>query len=144
MLGIGPGALCVDCHEPGSAGFIAASAMRDSIERLKQQLASAQTTVREAAQLGMDVSEAEFQLHEADTKLTQARTYVHSFSPSAMQPITQEGEERARQAADAGKQAVHEFHFRRHGLWITLLIIGFLIAGLLFKIREVERQRGPH
>ncbi len=143
MLGIGPGALCVKCHEPGSAGYVTARAMRETIERLKGQVVDAKTVVAHAAQLGMDTSDAEFEFREAETKLTQARTYVHSFSSAAMQPIVDEGLQHARLAEDHGQQAVQEFHFRRKGFWVTLMILGLLIAGLLLKIRDTDQTRPP-
>ncbi|MBI3020936.1 MAG: cytochrome c3 family protein [Candidatus Omnitrophica bacterium] len=138
MLGTGPNALCVTCHEAGSTGFVTAERMRGAIERLKSELAGAEATVKQAARLGMDVSEAEFALHEADGKLTQARTYVHSFSADTMAPIAEEGERQARFAGEQGKQAIHEFHFRRQGLWITLTILALVVIGLWLKIRELE------
>jgi len=143
MLGTGPNALCVSCHEPGSKGFVTAQAMREDIERLKTQLADAETVVTHATQLGMDTSEAEFELHDAQTKLTQARTYVHSFSAVAMQPVIEEGLQQARRSEAQGQHAIHEFHFRRQGLWITLVIIVLLVGGLWLKIHEVERKDGP-
>jgi predicted CXXCH cytochrome family protein len=141
MLGTGPNALCINCHEAGSKGYVTAQQMRASIERLKAQQARAQATVEEAAQLGMDVSEAEFDLHEATTQLTQARTYVHSFSLAAMQPIVEAGLQQTQQAEEQGRRAIHQFHFRRQGLWVTLGILGLLVAGLLFLIRDLERRR---
>jgi len=143
MLGTGPGALCVNCHEPGSAGFLAAQTMREGLERLKGQLASAKTVVGEAGQLGMDVAEAEYALHEAETSLTKARTYVHSFSTAAMLPVVEEGLKDVEQAHAEGQQAIHEFHFRRHGLWATLAILGVLVIGLLLLIRDLDRRRPP-
>ena len=141
MLGTGADALCVICHEPVSQGFLTAQQMRAGLERLKAQQAQAATVVEQAARLGMDMGEAELALQESTSKLTQARTYVHSFSAAAMQPIVDEGGQHAQQAAQEGRQAIQGFHFRRHGLWVTLVIIGLLVGGLLLLIREIERRR---
>lgn len=141
MLGTGPAAVCVRCHEPNSTGYATAQQMREALERLKAQQASAEALVTNAAQLGMDMGDAEFEIHEAAAKLTQARTYVHSFSISNMQPILDEGVQQARKAKGQAEQAIKEFYFRRRGLWVTLGIIGLLIVGLLLKIRDVERKR---
>lgn len=141
MLGTGPQALCVTCHEPGSQGYVTAQRMREAIERLKTQLADSEDIVARAARLGMDMGDAEFETHEASAKLTQARTYVHFFSAETMEPIVEEGVQHARLAKQQGEQALHEFQFRRQGLWVTLLIVGLLIVGLLLLIREIERPR---
>lgn len=143
MLGTGPDAVCVTCHQPGSAGYATAQQMREAIDRLKQELASADTTVKQAAELGMDTGEAEFALNEASAKLTKARTYVHAFSFPAMEPMVDEGREQARAANSQGVQAIHEFHFRRQGLWITLVILLALVGGLLLLIREQEPPHPP-
>ncbi len=139
MLGTGPQALCATCHEAGSPGFATAQRMREAIERLKAELTRAETTVTRAAQLGMDVGEAQFEVHEAQAKLTQARTYVHSFSAQTLTPIADEGLRHAQQAGAQGYEAIKAFQFRRQGLWATLLIITLLAVGLWLKIRDLER-----
>ena len=139
MLGTGPNAVCVNCHEPGSTGYATAQRMREAIERLKAQMASAKLTVSHASQLGMDVGDAEFELNEATTQLTQARTYVHSFSASTMEPIAEEGVRHAQRAEEQGAKAIHEFHFRRQGLWVTLAILAFVVCGLFLMMREIGR-----
>ena len=143
MLGTGPQALCVTCHEPGSQGFVTAQRMRGAIERLKATLSSAEATVAHAAHLGMDVGEAQFEVHEAQAKLTQARTYVHSFSASALEPIAEEGVQHASRAESQGHEAIRAFQFRRQGLWATLVIIALLVFGLWLALRDLERPPPP-
>ncbi|MBI2094537.1 MAG: hypothetical protein HYT88_07470, partial [Candidatus Omnitrophica bacterium] len=141
MLGVGTDVLCVRCHEPGSKGFVTAQQMREAIEGLKTEVAGAEGIVTHAAKLGMDTADAEFALHEAASQLTQARTYVHSFSFPMMEPIAAEGIRHTRQAEEQGRQAVHEFHFRRQGLWTTLVILALVIIGIVLMIREMEQTR---
>ena len=143
MLGTGPNAVCIHCHEPGSTGYVTAQRMRQHIETLKARVADAEAVVAKAAQLGMDMGDAEFELNEARTQLTQARTYVHSFSSAAMQPMVEEGQRHAQLANGQGQQAVYEFHFRRQGLWVTLIIVLCLVGGLWLKIRDIERPNPP-
>ena len=143
MLGTGPNAVCISCHEPGSPGYTAAQQMRAAIEHLKASSADANTLVAKAAQLGMETSDAEFELREADTKLTQARTYIHSFSAEQLQPIVEEGVQHARLAESDGRHAIHEFQFRRQGFWLTLGILGLLIIGLMLMIKELKSTRKP-
>lgn len=139
MLGTGSDALCITCHEPGSIGFLTAQQMREQLERLKTGLGQAKASATLAAQLGMDVGDEEFELHAALNQLTQARAYVHSFSAAALEPIVDEGLQQARRSDEGSRKAIHEFHFRRHGLWLTLVIIICLVGGLWLVIRELER-----
>ncbi len=140
MLGTNADALCVNCHEPNSKGYQTAQEMRQRIEQLKTEMAGAKDKIGQAAKLDMDTSEAEFELHEAEAKLTQSRTYVHSFSLEQMEPIAQQGGQHAETARQKAHQAIGEFHFRRKGLWIILVVIGILVIGLLLKIREIKKQ----
>lgn len=141
LLGTGPDALCIQCHQPGSTGHATAQQMRQAIERLKTQLADAEAVVGKAAHLGMDTSDGEFEIREAASKLTQARSYIHSFSITQLEPIVEEGAQHATGAKSRGEEAIGEFHFRRHGLWVTLVVIGLLVLGLLLKIREIEKRK---
>ena len=42
-----------------------------------------------------------------------------------------------------GHELMVEFHFRRKWLAASLLVIGAVLVGLFFKIREVDRRQGP-
>lgn len=141
MLGTGPDAVCVSCHEPGTAGYVAAQKMRGTIESLKDGMAESKADLKRAGRLGMDTGEGEFALNEAATKLTQARTYVHSFSMKQLGPIAAEGMSQVRLAQGYARRAIEEFGFRRKGLWAALAVIALLVVLLILKIRDIDRNR---
>ena len=74
MLGTGPQTVCATCHEEGSTGLQVAQQMRASLESLKSGMSIAKQAINEVAHLGMDMSEAQFNLQQASTELTRARS----------------------------------------------------------------------
>lgn len=140
MLGAGDHSICTDCHEEGSPGLETAIAMRNEIEALKNKIAFADSLVTKAERAGMQVSEAKFQLKDADDTLIKSRTIVHSLSVAQMEEITQKGMELTEQALEAGRHALAELQFRRKGLGVSLVFILILAAGLYLRIKEADRK----
>lgn len=141
MVGVGSGSICATCHEENTAGYNTAKAMGESLEKLKAKIASAQDLVKGAGELGMEVSEAEFEISEANNALTKTRSHIHTFSAVAVDDTSKIGIEAAQKAQESGEKAVKEFNFRRQGYLVFVVII-LLIALLLYlKIRELDKRR---
>jgi predicted CXXCH cytochrome family protein len=141
MLGTGDKNICTDCHEQDSKGYITSVAMRQQIENLKNKIFLADSLVTKAERAGMQVSDAKFQLNEADDALIKARTEVHSLSVSRIAEVTSEGLKLAQEARGAGRAALAEMQFRRKGLAIAIIFILVLAAGVFMKIKEVDRKQ---
>jgi len=142
FLAPGPSDRCGSCHEPGSAGAKAAAQIREDLVRLDTETRSARETVRRAAEAGMEVSRARFDLSRADDALIRARTNVHLFRASAVREASAAGISIARSARKAGLRALEERDYRRRGLLVSLGLIGLAIAALILKIRDIDRHRG--
>jgi predicted CXXCH cytochrome family protein len=139
MIGTSKDTLCFTCHEGADdAGFVAAGRMRASIEKLKTSLASNNDLIARARNAGMEVSDQELALAEVRTKLTQARTEIHTFDPSAVDHVVNEGMKALTAVEQAGNQALADLQFRRRGLFISLVAILLVVVGLAFKIRELN------
>ena len=141
MIGASKDALCWTCHEdPTDAGSVAAGKMRDSIEKLKGSLASNSDLIARARNAGMEVSDQELALAEVRTKLTQARTEVHTFDPAAVEAVVSEGMKGLTAVERAGNQAFADLRYRRRGLFISLGAILLVVIALTLKIRNLN----PH
>lgn len=140
MLGTGKGSLCINCHTPGSNGYLVATSMKSSIDALKQDIGDSEHIVLEAERLGMDVEDSKFNLDEAKHSLTRSRTYVHTFSKDAIRDITKEGATLAQEARQKAVKAIAEFNFRRKGFIISLVIIIILAISLYLKIKRMEKR----
>ena len=95
----------------------------------------------EATNVGMEVSQAEFELEDVNNALTLARNAIHSFHIEPVRENVAAGLKLTATGYGRGKAALDEHRFRRVGLGVSTLIIFGLIAGLVLKIRQIER--GP-
>jgi len=140
MLGTAGDGLCVKCHKVDSKGYSVAGSMRSAIETLKTGIKESQDVVANAENMGMDVSDAKFDLDNAKSSLIKSRTYVHSFSKDKVGEITKEGIGISDKAKEKGRKAVSEFNFRRKGFAVAIVIILFLACALYLKIRRMEKS----
>ena len=140
LIGTSKDTLCVNCHsEQDDAGFVAAGKMRTSIERLKTSLDANTRLIAQVKNSGMEVSDQELALRELRTKLTQARTEIHTFNPTAVDKVVKEGMAGLAAVERAGNQALADLRFRRRGLFMSFGAILLVVIGLTLKIRELNQ-----
>ena len=139
VVGLDEGAVCKNCHTQNDAGGRAALEIRRSLDRLRSEQAAAGAVLERAEHLGMEVSQARFDLKDAGDALVKARSAIHAFSVPAVQSEVDAGLAVTAKAQVRGARALEEFAFRRKGLVVSLLVILILIAGLIVKIRQIER-----
>ncbi len=140
MIGAGDQSMCTDCHEDGSQGFAAAVAIRLQLDHLKYKINFADSLVSVAERAGMQVSEAKFQLNDADDALIKSRTITHSLSVDQIKESTDEGIKLTDEATKAGWAALDELQFRRKGLAVSIILISILALGLYLKIKEIDKK----
>ncbi len=140
LLGLGEGAVCARCHVEGVGGGIAAAEMRALIDSLKTTYDTAHALLDRAENAGMEVSQAQFELSGAQTELVLARAALHAFVVDSVRHHIETGLETSRTAYAQGVEALGELRFRRLGLAVSVTIIIAFVAGLLLKIRELERR----
>jgi predicted CXXCH cytochrome family protein len=142
MLGMQAGAVCTTCHEGGRFGATLAGAqqareMRDKLEQLKRDIAAAKDTVARAERLGMEVRGPRFDLHKAETALTNARSLIHSFAPEPMNTTLGEGLQVTADVQARAEQALGQYTYRRIWLALSLVPILLVVVLLLFYIRSL-------
>lgn len=141
MLGLGEGAVCAGCHSGKDKGGKAAAEMRMLIDSFRGEYEKARAILLKAEQVGMQVSQAQFELNGAKTALVKARAAVHAFNAGAVKKETETGLSISAKAYALGIKALDEIQFRRKGLAVSVVIILALIVGLVLKIRQMERER---
>jgi len=142
MVGTDDKAVCVNCHDPKSAGYQKAAEIRASLDDLREAVQRATAILDRAEHAGMEVSQAKFELHGASDDLLKARATVHLADPAAVEKLTSEGGQIANGTYTKGAKALEELAFRHRGLWISVGIILVTIVGLALKIKEIDRRRG--
>jgi predicted CXXCH cytochrome family protein len=144
MLGATGRGICGPCHSPeskGDAGVAAAETMRERIETLKTAVSQSSALIARVRNAGIDVSDQELALREAATKLTLARTEMHSFEPTKLSAITADGMKIVAAVDQAGQNGVAELTFRRRGLALSLGAILLVVIALGLKVRDIDRRQ---
>ncbi len=113
--------------------------MRAGIDSLLAEFGLADSLLTVAELAGVEVSDAQFELGNAQTALVQARAAVHAFNVDSVAQHVDAGRDVTEAAVTRGYAALDELRFRRTGLAISVTIIIVVIAGLVLKIREIER-----
>jgi hypothetical protein len=139
LLSTGERGVSGSCHEAGSAGAGVAKAMHDSLGGLDKEIAAARALIQRAREAGMEVSRQEFDLVQAEDAITRARADTHLARLSAVTEPVERGLSVARKSREGAVAALRERDVRRTGLFISLGFVALAIAGLVLKIRSIER-----
>jgi len=142
VVGTTDQAVCLNCHGPNTAGYQKAAAIRASLDELRGDVQRTTEILDQAEKAGMEVSQAKFELRGAMDILLKARASVHLFDPAAVKKLTDDGVQIANKMYAKGTQAMADLRFRHRGLWISVGIILVAIAGLVLKIKEIDRRQG--
>jgi predicted CXXCH cytochrome family protein len=143
MLGTGPGAVCVQCHDPGTKPFAAAARMKQLLGELSSGIESDQALLDRAVGEGVDVSETQYRLQEVNTLLISVRNLTHTVDPAQIEQKTNEGQSLLNNIRASGEAALREAKMRRTGLVVaTVFLILFAVAFYL-KIRQRKNRPGP-
>lgn len=138
MLGTGEQAVCIQCHEEESPPYQIAAQMKQQIDDFKEKIQHAGDLLERANNLGVEVSEPQFRLREANTLLIMSRNLTHSFSLDQIEDKIEEGEKITSETMIAGEDALREAKFRRVGLIIATLFLVLLAIALFLKIKQLN------
>jgi len=141
MLGTGEGAVCVECHEPGSRGYQVAAGMKEVITGFDSEIRAAGALLDEAAGKGVEVSEPVYRLHDVSTLLVSARDLTHGLDPAGVEAKAAEGRAQLVEIRAAGRAALREATWRRTGLAVATLFL--ILFALAFYLRIRDLRRGP-
>ena len=132
--------VCRECHVPNDPAGLAFEAMAAILDSLTSEGERGRSLLEEAESLGMEVSQALFELEEIGNAQTRARSAIHTFHLEPVQEQVAAGLEITDRAVEQAEEAFAEYDFRRLGLAGTTSIIVLLIVGLWLRIRETERS----
>ncbi len=151
FLGMQQGAFCARCHAEGKegkfgatiAGAKAAKTIHDGLEGLTSGIQTAEKTLTEAEEKGMEVSEPKFNLHKALDALTNARTQIHSFKVDVVEKALADGNNVVTEVQGKADHALAEYQYRRYWLAISLVPILIVIGLLVLYIRGLPIPQKP-
>jgi len=133
---------CSKCHTSGDSdkSVPAILRIRSLLDSLQTGKEYTEKLLDRAQQLGMDVSDAAYELKGANQALVQSRVAIHSFKVAELEAVVRPGLEVLASTRKAGAEAIHEYHFRRQGLAVSTLIVTMLALLLYLKIRQMEKE----
>jgi len=138
FVGVGEDSVCMYCHGEGEPAYEVARTVHEELGNLKTTIADARVVVDQAARAGMEVSEADLALIDANQTLVESRNLVHAFAAAPVEEKVAEGLEIASSARDMGVAALEELDYRRRGLMVSVFFILLLVIGLYLKIKQIE------
>jgi cytochrome b6 len=142
MIGTGEGTVCSKCHRPGDVCDQQSVRIRRAINTYVSAVSETQEVLGKAERAGMEVSEEEYTVKkESVSGLVETRALIHSFNPDRLVKRAEEGTAITLKAKQAGLGALEELDRRRKGLAVSLVFVALLLAGLLLKIRQIERDQ---
>lgn len=139
QIGTTSGTICGKCHAPEDSGAHTAGQLHNALSALDRTVSATGSLLDRAERLGMEVSETRLTMASAREKLIKARVDFHALDATAVETMTDEGVRLARQADRAGQEALAEYAYRRKGLALSVVIIGFVVFTLVLFIRSLER-----
>ncbi len=143
MLGTQPGELCYNCHARYAKHNPNCIATADHFRETIQTLAEAEEHFAEKeewmAEHGLDAGDLEGVRADLHDALRTARSTVHAFDQSDFDEVAKAGLDAVKVGHEKVSAGESEFHYRRRGLVIAILVLVFLAVVLALKIREIER-----
>ena len=140
MIGTTPGALCIECHDPGSPGYVVAGEIRADIDSLKFAVAHTDSLLNSAGQKGLAVSEEQFQLNSSKDALIQLRATVHTFDPAAAGEIADPAIKNADEIGVKVQASFQDIRNRQIALGVSLILIIIVVIALRRKIIALDKK----
>jgi len=139
MISAEPEGVCGRCHAPGSPGAKAAALIVPRFQALKSRLSGADSLLSLAEQRGMETSAGRELLKQSEDQVVSLRAVLHSFDLGPIRAVMDEGSGLADRAHGEALAALRDWRNRRLGMALSLGVILVLMAGLILRIRRMER-----
>lgn len=130
--------VCISCHRHEDPGWRDSKQMFTHVQTLFDLRERADAALDKAQNLGMDVSDGRFLLQDFHKNFLQLRTLSHELNLETYSETATEAEEQANAALQVAESAVEEFHFRRKGLLVSLLLCIPVALLLRAKIHQMD------
>lgn len=133
--------VCTRCHDSDTPEAAVFPLMRSMIDSLLVGRARAEEALARAEDLGMEVSEAQFELDKVTNALTKARNAIHAMRTDPVRTEIEGGLEIVGASMTRGEEALWEHRYRRIGLAVSAGFMVLLMVGIVLKVRQIERRQ---
>lgn len=129
---------CDTCHHNDSIIYSQAQGIYNALSKASTAFDDAAARIKEAAGVGMIVSDADVQLTEAKTDLIRARAAVHTTKLTAVANLSDQAVAAATEARQFAEGRLSESLFRREAMVVILLLIVVNVFALLLLRRRLD------
>ena len=142
LVSLAPKTPCAKCHraDRSDRSAPAIASLHAVLDSLHAGQAETLKLLDRAEQLGMDVSDARYDLKGAHQALVESRVAIHSFRLADLREVAQPGIVIVSAARRTANDAIKEYYFRRKGLAVSTLIVTLMAILLYLKIREIDKE----
>jgi predicted CXXCH cytochrome family protein len=140
MLGTDVGAVCVQCHDPGSKPFVEAGRMKELLGELNSGIEADRALLDQAERKGVEVSETVYRLQEVHTLLVSVRNLTHGLDLADIEQKTGEGKTLLTGIRASAEAALREAKLRRTGLVVTTVFLILFAVAFYLKIRQMKKR----
>jgi len=141
MLGTGEGAVCAQCHEPGSKPFAAAARMKDLLGGFSGEIEANRSLLELAERKGVEVADPKYRLQEVHTLLVSVRNLTHGLDLADLEQKVGEGKSLLVGVRASAEGALREARLRRTGLIVATICLILFAFAFYLKIRQMRRPR---
>jgi hypothetical protein len=138
-IGVGDKQVCGECHSAGDAGATTAAEISRAISDAVTAEAAATRRVEAIQRAGMLMDDALVRLQDSHQNIVLARNAVHTVTAAKVAKPAGEALKAAEAADQLAAKAEDDLHFRRTGLFVSLVVILVAIVALALKLRSMER-----
>ncbi len=142
LLDTQPGGLCHDCHTQYATDnpncIKTADHFRETILELSEALEYFEHESEWLAERGLNAEPVQATAEILHDAVRQTRSTIHAFDRSDFDEVAAQGQKAVEQGHVAVEAALGEYHFRRKGLTLSIVVMALLALGLWLKIRQIE------
>jgi hypothetical protein len=131
---------CDSCHHSSSQLYAQAQGIYTSLQKASAAYTLAESRIKDAAAVGMLVTDAEVQLTEANTSLIQARAAVHTTKLAVIASLADAAAAKSTEVQQLADAKLQENLFRREAMVVVVGIVLFNVAMLYLLKRRIHRR----
>lgn len=132
--------VCSNCHDPNSGAYKRGQQIKAMILEANEQIDKAKELIEKARLKGLDVSQYEPELEQANTDMLQVLPVTHHLILSEVETITSSARTVAGQIAASAHNYLESLRMRKVGLGIVWLFIFFVVITLYIKVKRADRE----
>lgn len=132
--------VCSNCHDPGSGAYRRGQQIKAMILEANEQIDKAKKLMVRARLKGLDVSQYEPELEQANTDMLQVLPVTHHLILSEVETITNSARTMAGEIAASTHNYLESLRLRKVGLGIVWLFIFFVVVILYVKVKRADKE----